>query len=358
MATMSDVEKFVQEELTKSIMNEEGKKAAKAAPLKVAVKVRKAEAGQKMFSKVFGYKPVSVDDFPVTVLEVKGIPSEIAALVPDVADAELVGYVPQKEQLEQLVFSWENNEKVLISGPTGSGKSSMVKFACQKLLRPFVRVNMNGDIESSALFGQLVVEGGGTVWKDGAVTEAIKFGGVVCIDEWEVSPPEITMSMQSVLERGGVLFLKEKPGTSYDKMVQPHKDTRFVFCGNTVGQGDDTGNFAGTNVQNTATIDRFDTAIFLDYLTQAHEAAIITSKVPELDEKIAKLMLQYASLVRTAYKQTNIGLTMSPRTLINWARKTVNYGDYKVALQYCFLNKLRDNDKKVAGEFYSKVFGK
>ncbi len=355
---MSDVEKFVQEELMKSIMHEEVKKAGIDKKLDLKPKARKALAGQKMYSDVFGYKPVSVIDFPVTILISKDIPVAIAALVPDATDPELQDYVPQQEQLEQLVFSWENHEKVLISGPTGSGKSSMVKFACQKLNRPFVRVNMNGDIESSALFGQLVVEDGGTVWKDGAVTEAIKFGGVVCIDEWEVSPPEITMSMQSVLERGGILFLKEKPGTSFDKMVKPHDNTRFVFCGNTVGQGDDSGQFAGTNVQNTATIDRFDTAIYLDYLSQDHETAIVKSKVPDIDDQIVKLMLQYAALIRAAYKQTNIGLTMSPRTLINWARKTVNYGSYKTALNYCFVNKLRDGDKKVAQEVFTKVFGK
>lgn len=356
-ASMSDVEAFVMEEVKKSLRVEEVTAAVKREPLKVEVKERKAAPGQKMFSKVFGYKPVTMADFPVTVLDITSIDEAIRPLVPE-EDSELKDYVAQKEQLEQLVFSWENHEKVIISGPTGSGKSSMVKFACFKTNRPFVRVNMNGDIESSALFGQLVVEGGGTLWKDGAITEAIKYGGVTCVDEWEVSPPEITMAMQAVLERNGTLFLKEKPGSVEDKMIKPHGAARFVFCGNTVGQGDDTGQFAGTNVQNTATIDRFDTAIHLDYLSEAHEITIIKSKVPELDERIAKMMLQYAALIRTAYKQTNIGLTMSPRSLINWARKTVNYGNYKVALQYCFWNKLRDSDKKIAMEMYTKVFGK
>ena len=356
-----EVEKYLLDEIKKSLGEEsrgKEKKPAKPEPVIVLeAKVKKKEAGQKLFSEVFGFMPKTRPDFPVTVFREKDWDDKVQMFIPALADPELDGYEPQKEAVEQLVSGLEEGDRVSISGPTGSGKSSMVKYCCQKLCRPFVRVNMNGDIESSALFGQLVVESGATVWKDGPATEAIKYGAVLCVDEWTVMPPEITMGFQNPLERGGFLFLKEKPGASTDKVVQPHQHTRYVFCDNTTGQGDDTGAFAGTNVQNTATIDRFDMAIHLDYLGEDHEMAVIMSKVPELNKDVAKKMIQYAGQLRIAYSKTELGLTMSPRTLINWGRKIQQYGAVKTALTYCFLNKLRDSDKKLSTELYTRVFG-
>ena len=122
------------------------------------------------------------------------------------------------------------------------------------------------------------------------------------------------------LEDGGYLYLKEKPGNSDDRTVTPDDNFRLVFAGNTVGQGDITGAFSGVGVQNTATIDRFTNTIRLGYLSQKHEVDIITSK-SSVDKKVPTDMVRLASLVRTAYEQGKVGLTISPRTLINWARK-------------------------------------
>jgi MoxR-like ATPase len=214
---------------------------------------------------------------------------------------------------------------------------------------------MSGDVESAALFGTLVVRGGATVWEDGAITEAAKYGAVCLVDEWELMPAEIAMGMQNLLEDGGYLYLKEKPGTSDERTVHPNDDFRLVFAGNTVGQGDVTGAFSGVGVQNTATIDRFTNTIRLNYLSQKHEVDIITSK-SSVDKKVATDMVRLASLVRTAYEQGKIGLTISPRTLINWARKQQRY-DVQYALQVSYLEKLTPDDSKSVSELYAKVFG-
>jgi cobaltochelatase CobS len=178
---------------------------------------------------------------------------------------------------------------------------------------------------------------------------------VCLVDEWELMPAEIAMGMQNLLEDGGYLYLKEKPGTSEDRTVQPHNNFRLVFAGNTVGQGDTTGAFSGVGVQNTATIDRFTNTIRLGYLNSKHEINIITSK-SNVSEKIASDMVKLATLVRTAYEQGKLGLTMSPRTLINWARKQQRY-DVSYALQVSFLEKLTPDDAKSVQELYTKVFG-
>lgn len=305
--------------------------------------------GQELFSKVFGYKP-SFGDFAVCVLPTHADP-EVARLVPT-ADAD---YVVQKNEAALLVAGIEDADKSMITGPTGSGKSSLVKYICAKLNRPFIRINMSGDVESASLFGMLTAHSGGTHWKDGAITEACKYGAVCLVDEWELMPPEIAMGMQNLLEDGGYLYLKEKPGNSIDRTVVPDAQFRLVFAGNTVGQGDTTGAFSGVGIQNTATIDRFTNTIRLNYLDRNHEVRIITSK-SNIAKDVADKMVRVASLVRNAYGEGKLGLTMSPRTLINWARKCQRY-DVKYALNVAFTEKLTADDTKSVQEFYTKVFG-
>lgn len=308
----------------------------------------KLDAGEVMFSEVFGYVP-TMGDYPVRVLPAHTDP-EIARLVPTI-DPD---YVVQKDEAAALVAGIMDGDKTLMTGPTGSGKSSLVRFVAAKLNYPFIRINMSGDVESSAIFGTLVVEGGATVWRDGALTEAAKYGALCLVDEWELMPAEIAMGMQNVLEDGGYIYLKEKPGTSADRTVIPHDRFRMVFAGNTVGQGDVTGAFNGVGVQNTATIDRFTNTIRLDYLEPAHEVSIIMGKAG-VPKELATNMVKMASLVRNAYDKGKLGLTMSPRTLINWGRKMKRYST-EAAFGVAYLQKLNDEDKASVMELYRKVF--
>lgn len=315
-------------------------------------------ANQKLFSQLVGIsksemKRRKLRDFAVSILDTSTIPAEVVAFIPKASPS----YNVQIDEAWAILMAWEANEKTLITGPTGSGKSSLVDYCAALTNRPHLRINMTGDIEGSVLFGQLVVEDGATVWRDGPVTEAALFGAVISIDEWDVTPPEILFGLQWLFEENGKLFLKEKPGTSADKLIDPHPNFRLVCLGNTVGQGDDTGKYSGTNVQNNASIDRFQTTIVLDYLDATHEVKIIESNCSGLMPGFAAKMVSFANLVRTSCKQGNINLTMSPRTLINWGKKTAQFSDHRRALMLAFANKLRESDRKIVGEFYSKVFG-
>lgn len=307
--------------------------------------------GEVLFSTLFGKAPV-FGDFAVPVKDKahEAMEGHLRSADPD--------YVVQIEEAARLVKALIAGDKTLITGPTGSGKSSLVKYVCAKMGLPFIRINMSGDIESSALFGQLTVKGGATEWVDGPLTEAVKYGGVVLIDEWELMPPEISMGMQNLLEDDGFLFLKEMPGTSVEKTISPVDGFHLVFAGNTVGQGDDSGDFSGTSVQNTATIDRFSTTIVLKYLTKAHEINVITSK-SKIKKDVAKKMVDLAELIRNAKRQMQVNLTMSPRTLINWGRKVEMYdNNMRMAFDVAYYDKLRDSDKKAIDELYQKVFGR
>lgn len=292
--------------------------------------------------------------FPVTTFKDEDWDEAVREFIPQ-RNPE---YVIVRSHAETILRAWELNEKVLIYGPTGAGKSSLVEQLCALTGRPFVRINCTGDMDSSMIFGQLTAKDGSTIWVDGTVTEAVRKGAVFVWDEWDVTPPEISMGLQWLLEDEGKLFLKEMPGTSKEKFITPHEDFRLVAIGNTQGQGDDTGSHAGTNVQNTATLDRFGSALHIGYLPDSEEIKMIKNRFKKVvADSVIKNLVKLANLVRQGYTSSQLTLTMSPRTLFNICRK-VSVGCSLVdAFDVVYCNKLGNTQQKVAKELYRKVFG-
>ena len=311
--------------------------------------------GQIYFSDLFKdlWIPHS-EDFGVTMFKTYLWDKRVADFVPSINST----YVFDKDLAANILKAWELNEKVLCYGPTGAGKSSLIEQLCARTGRPFVRINCTGDMDSSMIFGQLTAKDGSTIWVDGAVTEAVRYGAVFAWDEWDVTPPEISMGLQWLLEDEGKLFLKEMPGSTKDKQIIPHEHFRLVAIGNTQGQGDDTGSHAGTNVQNTATLDRFGTAVYIDYLNPSIEEQMIVQKWPDtVTRKAAKELVKLANLVRQGYKANQFNLTMSPRSLFGICNK-VSFGmSLKTAFNLVYANKLNDTQRKVAEELFNKVYG-
>lgn len=307
---------------------------------------------QAYLSEVIGQK---VDqDFGVTIFQHSDWDERIVDFVPSINTS----YVIDAKLASNILQAWELNEKVLCYGPTGAGKSSLIEQLCARTYRPYVRINCTGDMDSSMIFGQLTAKDGSTIWVDGAVTEAVKYGAVFAWDEWDVTPPEISMGLQWLLEDDGKLFLKEKPGSTKEKQIIPHNNFRLVAIGNTQGQGDDTGAHAGTNVQNSATLDRFGTAVFIDYLPAAVEEKILTNKYPTtVTNKAAKELVKLANLIRQGYKSGQFNLTVSPRTLFGICKKVSVGCSLKSAFTLVYLNKLNETQRKVAGELFAKVYG-
>lgn len=300
-----------------------------------------------------GKVPGLKKDLYITKLDIEEIPAEIRDLVPEFNE----NYIPDHEALTAVVNAVENNEPLLITGPTGCGKSEMLAYVCSLSNRPFIRVNMSEDIDSSMVFGQIGAANGATYWDNGPAAEAGIYGALLNIDEYDAAPAGISMGFQWMLEHKGKMYLKEKPGTSLDKTIDLHANFRVAFTGNTLGQGDDTGHFAGTQVQNTAMIDRIRCAIQMDYMKPTEELQMLRVAFPQVSEEIQKLMIQTANSCRGAYKKLELGLTISPRTLLNWCSKLMQYKNPKTAFTYAYLNKLRASDSKVASKIYERSFG-
>ena len=313
-------------------------------------------AGQEYFSTVINNKEIPEDeDFPVTMFDEYKWDERISSFIPNVDTS----YVIDRELAANILRAWELDEKVLCFGPTGAGKSSLIEQLCALTRRPFVRINCTGDMDSSMIFGQLTAKDGSTIWVDGAVTEAVKYGAVFAWDEWDVTPPEISMGLQWLLEDHGKLFLKEMPGSTKDKQIIPHEHFRLVAIGNTQGQGDDTGSHAGTNVQNSATLDRFGTAVYVGYLDPLIEERMLLNKWSKtVTPKVAKELVKLANLIRQGYEAGQFNLTVSPRSLFSICKK-ISFGcTLKKAYKLVYLNKLNDTQKKVADELFIKVYGK
>lgn len=310
--------------------------------------------GYKKFSEVFGFKPPSGIDHAVPVFDDEDWPEEVRSFIP-AEDAEHVW--PEKET-EWFVVGLAHGDRSFLTGPKGSGKSSMPTQVAAKLRIPVMRVNCRADMESSALFGQPSIEDGTLEWIPGPAEVLGKSGGILIVDEMTAAPAGISMAMQWMLEKDGKIFLPDKPSDSGEKFIDPHPWFRVCATDNTVGQGDTTGTYVGAQVQNEATIDRFSLTINMDYMPKSQEIKVIKSRVPGLPEQVYKDMVGLAQLVRKSYNQDQIQSTMSPRSLVNWAEKTKYYGDVMVALRLAYFDKLTEDDQKEVNEYIYKIFAK
>lgn len=329
---------------------------AKEAPKQEAAPVPEVRIEKKPVVIGEGYKSSTdlgcTDMFAVRVFADTDWDEDVRFLIPDVDPM----FKAPAAELSMLLRAWEMGDKVMIYGPTGSGKSSLVKHACALTRRPFLRINLTRDTDSGQLFGERGIEDGRDVFRFGPLTEAVRKGMVFLLDEWTLMQAEISMGMQNLMEENGWLYLKEMPGKSEDKQIIPHEHFRLVACDNTNGQGDETGAFAGTSVQNSATIDRFGTAFKLGYLPAKDEIAMLQDRYPSINATVLKSFRNVADQIRKSYEQGNISLTLSPRGLINLVRKYEATGDVRLAFDVAYCNKLRESDARVVAALVDKVF--
>lgn len=312
--------------------------------------------GHKAYSEMFG-KSGSGREYAVRVFAIEDWPEELRGYIP-VPDP---GYIFPKEQTETLVTGLIRGKRSqLLHGPKGSGKSTLTEQVAARMQVPFIRVNMSGDAESSRIFGGVDVQEGSMKWVAGPAEIAAKAGGIGCflqVDEVSACPPGINLSMQWMLERNGKIFIPDRIGSEDERMIVPAEWFRVICTDNTVLQGDTTGKYSGTQVQNEAFLDRMGSSIYLGYLSESHERTIIESKYPDVPKNWISDMLKVARLIRAAYDQSQIGYTISPRGLLDWADEALFWGDLSKGFGITFFDKLIEDDKRIVNEHYRTATG-
>lgn len=315
------------------------------------------------FSEVFGFEPPSGNDRYGPVYQPETFPAGLRSFIP-VADDD---YFLPPDETEAMWNEHIDGGVVWLHGQSGTGKSSLEEQFCARIGQPFLRFNGREDVESGSLFGMMTVESGengGTVWKDGLLTEGVKYGARVLIDEATLIPAGIMMGLQWLLEKGGKLMLTDKPAEAGERLVTPDPRFRLTFADNTRGQGD-SGRFNGTGIMNTATLNRINLTLEIKYLKPDQELSVLIAKFGDrIGERVLKDIITVANSLRRAMAKDEISLAFSLRSIQNVLNKAYNYrtmnpGD---ALRRGFMegyaNLLPNDDEQGAAlEIFKLTFG-
>jgi cobaltochelatase CobS len=260
-------------------------------------------------------------------------------------------YVFTKKNLAICLYAMmTGSDRVLFSGPTGAGKSSIVEQVAARLNWGFCRLNLDEDISRADLIGQWVLKGKEMVFQYGLLPTAMMEGDVLCLDEWDFVNPGVGMLLQPVLE-GKALVIPETGET-----IMPSPDFRVFATANTIGQGDPTGLYNGAQAQNFAQLDRFSMVGIVDYPPREAEKKILLLKAG-VGEEVAEDLLDVAEYVRNAFMKNETMATLSTRTVVNIAQKQIAFGVVREAYEIGFLNKLNPDDRVFVSEVIQRVYG-
>lgn len=281
---------------------------------------------------------------------------EEAAFVPAFDEKWNLGEAEQ-EELEYLSLGLEAKEPVLIVGPTGCGKSSMGLQLASICNQPMMRMNLHGDVRSADFIGDKTVsvdpESGQSVisFQYGILPKAMRMGAWLMLDELDAAQAHILFVLQAVLE-AGVLVLS----ANYGEVIKAAPGFAIIATANTLGKGDDTGLYTGTNMLNEAFLDRFGVIIKKTYPKPNDEANTLHEKTKLKRDHCAK-MVEVATLVRKAAENDSVYCTLGTRKLLHWAAKAVRMGDITRAAKITVLNRLSPDDEKVVSGIIQRVFG-
>lgn len=294
-----------------------------------------------------------------TLIERTDLDAEDEYHVPSHDAAWMVG-AREMEVWEVSACAIEDAENILISGPTGGGKTATVMQIGAVINQPVYRHQMKGETRAAEFLGEKTVEIDETtgqnhvVFKYGILAKAMKRGWWLLIDEIDMAPPEVLTVLQGVLEGGDRkrLQLVENEG----EVIEAHPGFRIIATANTLGRGDESGLYAGTKVLNAAFLDRFETVIQFDYPDAETEASIIVGK-SKIGKREANRMVKIAGRVREANANEECECTMSTRQLIAWARKSDKLASVQRAAIYTILNKLNSEDRGLVEGVIQRYFG-
>ena len=290
-----------------------------------------------------------------TDLHVDGF-SQNSAYVPEIDS----NYCFDKATTMAILSGFKYNRRVMVQGFHGTGKSTHIEQVAARLNWPCVRVNLDSHVSRIDLIGKdaIVLKEGKqiTEFQDGILPWAIQNNTALVFDEYDAGRPDVMFVIQRVLESEGKFTLLDK-----NRVIKPHPSFRLFATTNTVGLGDTSGLYHGTQQINQGQMDRWNIVTSLNYLSLDKEMEIVLAKNKDLNnakgkDKVAN-MIKVATLTRKGFIAGDISTVMSPRTVLHWAENAEIFKDVGYAFRVTFLNKCDDIEKNTIAEYYQRCFG-
>ena len=258
-----------------------------------------------------------------------------------------------------ILAGFTHNRRVMIQGYHGTGKSTHIEQVAARLNWPTVRVNLDSHISRIDLIGKdaIKLRDGKQVteFHEGILPWALRNPTAIVFDEYDAGRADVMFVIQRVLEHDGKLTLLDQ-----NEIITPNRYFRLFATSNTVGLGDTTGLYHGTQQINQAQMDRWSLVATLNYLSHDAEVAIVLSKAPHYNNakgrKDVSHMVTLADLTRTAFMNGDLSTVMSPRTVITWAQNAEIFRDIGYAFRLSFLNKCDELERQTVAEFYQRCF--
>jgi len=297
-------------------------------------------------------------DFTMPIFEASSWPVEVLQHIPRLDESDIEHYVYPVDAAYWFCYGIRMNKPVFLSGVKGCGKSTLPKKVAADLNWPFLRKQMAKDMDSSEFFGSWTSKDGSTHFIPGDLPQAAAAGMMFLIDEISNAPNELHPALHQCLEKNGKIYLNSKAGDIHEKIVIPHECFRAIASDNTRGQGDTRGAYAGTDVMNSATMDRFRVMIVMDYMERKQELMVLKNTVPGATDLLCEKVLDVAAKVRASYQAGDLSETLSMRPLIEWIEKCVFTRDVMKSLEVTMLNKIdSDSERSQVISFVQAVFG-
>ncbi len=312
-----------------------------------------------------GLSPEMVPDTTVAVREVFGIDQDLE--VP--AFSRRTDYVPlidedyrfDRATTLAILAGFAHNRRVMIQGYHGTGKSTHIEQVAARLNWPCVRINLDSHISRIDLIGKdaIVIREGQQVteFREGMLPWALQHPVALVFDEYDAGRPDVMFVIQRVLEVEGKLTLLDQ-----NKVIEPHPYFRLFATTNTIGLGDTTGLYHGTQQINQGQMDRWSIVTTLNYLPHDDELKIVLGKAKHYGEtdkgrRTVSSMVSVAELTRQGFINGDVSVVMSPRTVLTWAQNAEIFGDMGFAFRVTFLNKCDELERPIVAEYYQRCMG-
>lgn len=259
-----------------------------------------------------------------------------------------------------ILAGFRHNRRVMIQGYHGTGKSTHIEQVAARLNWPCIRINLDSHVSRIDLIGKdaIVLRDGKQVteFREGLLPWALQHACALVFDEYDAGRPDVMFVIQRILEVEGKLTLLDQ-----NRVIRPHQAFRLFATANTIGLGDTTGLYHGTQQINQGQMDRWSIVATLNYLEHDAEVDIVTSRRPEYSSatgrRTVSQMVSVADLTRSGFVCGDISTVMSPRSVLTWAENACIFSSIPYAFRVTFLNKCDETERPVVAEYYQRCFG-